>query len=72
MTPARIRAIAISEGCVVPESDDEHLDYREPFGRVCMARTVEDEFGIDDISDAEMEQCLSVNDWAELVGRRMG
>lgn len=74
MTPTRIRirTIAKEEGCHVPASDDEPLLFREPFGRASLAIALEDEFGLPDLPEDEVERCCSVSDWVALVGKVSG
>lgn len=67
----RIHAVAAEEHCTI--LDDGTILFREPWsGRICLKVAIEDEFGIPDISDSEMERCSSVADWVELVEGKMG
>lgn len=71
MTPAtRITALAREERCHIHE--DGTILFADAFGRVSLALAIEDEFGLPDLPEDEVERCCSVSDWVALVGRMSG
>lgn len=68
MTPTRIRAILAAERCRI---ENGRIEYPDHWSRVSVAQGIEEDFGLPDISEDEMEQCATVADWVSLVEGKM-
>ena len=66
----RIRVVAAEEHCTI--LDDGTILFCDALGRASLAIAIEDEFGIPDLPEDEIEHCGSVDDWVSLVGRMNG
>lgn len=63
----RIIEIAKSERCHI--HPDGTILFPDALGRTALAITIEDEFGLPDLPEDEVERCCSVSDWVALVGK---
>lgn len=57
---------------IIKPQPDGTILFPDALGRTALAITIEDEFGIPDLPEDEVERCCSVNDWVALVGRVSG
>lgn len=68
MTP--ILQILADEKCRI--EPDGRIVYPDPLGRASVAMAIEDEYGIEEITEDEAEECVTVDDWVDLVERMKG
>lgn len=68
MTP--ILQILADEKCRI--EPDGRIVYPDPLGRASVAMAIEDEYGIEEITEDEAEQCVTVDDWEMLVKVKTG